>query len=348
MLRSISHSRARAVTNCPACRALSSASSASASLTVAAASSSRLASARPRLSLHDNRRTTSWSTRAVATEAQQSLQVEEEDLEPAPLTEAEEMDALLASFEQQMAPESPTASPPSPPEPEPEPTAPAAPLFSPSLLLSTFPQGPPTSSDLDSLAPRNFNILDASSPESHRIIYAKKWNSSFARLDSAFTKRQLLVLVDSPQPEGLGLNLLDPRYKASVKGKKNKHWKPKKATQMTKRELGHAIMVLHWEMPNPETLPTPRKGPQKVDGESRVVSFTLRIVHRRARLTFAPVTLQPSHSLTRCSSCFCHLVSVPAQLHPHRLCLHLSCTRLHRHYRPRPTNGHRLLLLAQP
>lgn len=181
-------------------------------------------------------------------------------------TEEEEMQALMASFEENMA----TRPAPAPPIAE------AAPPSEPALTLQTLlhPSDPsiaPTASDLDPLKPRHFTLPDASSPMSHRLIYAKTWTLAHQRLDRAFNKLQLLRFAAD-------LDLNDRRYRDGIRGKKQKWWKPKKLGQMSKRELAHAIMVLRWGMKDPDTLPAARTGPQVVECELRRTGQTKAIL----------------------------------------------------------------------
>lgn len=172
------------------------------------------------------------------------------------------MKALLTSFETDLA----TRPAPTPKTADIDrdrastPAPKSDPLTLQTLLRPSTPSGAPTLSDLDSLRPKPFNMPVASSPTSHRIIYNKIWTRAHSRLDSAFKKIQLMALVSQ-------LDLNDKAYRDGIKGKKQKWWKPKKVTQMSKRDLCHAIMVLRWGMKDPDTLPTPRVGPQIVDSE---------------------------------------------------------------------------------
>ncbi|GAA5956663.1 hypothetical protein JCM3765_005696 [Sporobolomyces pararoseus] len=120
----------------------------------------------------------------------------------------------------------------------------------------------PTLSDLYSFTPRRFQIPSATSPESHRTIYLKTWQQTFNRLSKAFSKRQLYSLCTSKTPFGLELDLegnskeLQSKLRLGTKGRKPKWWKPKKFEQMNKRELITTILVVHWNMVDPDTLPS--------------------------------------------------------------------------------------------
>lgn len=282
----------RTALHCPACRHLAStASSSSAAFASSSRSASSKPSSRPRLAAAPQ--TVAW-TRGVATEAaprpqeQEHEVIEEEQEEPerevaamleglaseaTARSETEEMDALLASFEASLDPE-PSASFASFAEPlsaEPAAPLPPTPSLSPSTLLApSFPSGPPSPSDLDALAPRSFHTPDATSPDSHRLIYSRLWHSTLTRLEKAFTKTQLLSLISlSEEKGGLGLDFQDPRWKQNQKSGRSggKNWQAKDKNKMSKKELVSAVLVLRWGMTNPDVLPSGRKGPQKVDCE---------------------------------------------------------------------------------
>jgi len=155
-----------------------------------------------------------------------------------------------------------------------EPTTEPKPTINPfSLLRPSFPAGPPTISDLNSLRPKHFTRPDASSAESLRILYAKSWTAGLNNLNSAFKKSQLIKLVTLPTEQG-GLELKhdDARLKSGIKiNKRTKYWKPKKFEMMSKRELTQSIMVLEWGLVDPETLPKAKIGPSVIESESRLV-----------------------------------------------------------------------------
>lgn len=155
---------------------------------------------------------------------------------------------------------------------DPTPTAEPVPAFNSfNLLRPSFPAGPPTISDLNSLRPKQFSRPDASSPESLRILYTKSWTAGLNNLNSAFKKSQLIKMATLPTEQG-GLELKhdDPRLKVGIKlNKRAKYWKPKKFEMMSKRELSQAIMVLEWGLVEPETLPKAKIGPSVVESKLR-------------------------------------------------------------------------------
>ncbi len=206
--------------------------------------------------------------------------------------ELDEMEQLMKQFEQQQlgqeelvdrfpadgtstGPSSSSAtatrSPPTTQESQPEPKPAINPF---SLLRPSFPSGPPTISDLNSLRPKQFARPDASSPESLRILYAKSWTAGLNNLNTAFKKSQLIKLVTLPtQQGGLELKHDDVRLKSGIKAnKRTKYWKPKKFEMMSKRELSQAIMVLEWGLVDPETLPKAKIGPSVVESKSALYS----------------------------------------------------------------------------
>ncbi|GAA5911453.1 hypothetical protein JCM5296_004738 [Sporobolomyces johnsonii] len=161
------------------------------------------------------------------------------------------------------APIIPLLDQPAPIDPVP-PTPTKSPLES-LLAKPTFlPGSGPTLDDLFALRPRRFVIPSPDAPESHRIIYRKAWEVSYARLDRAFNKRQLQFFCG---PRGLNLDLTDPdnKLKDGTTGKKYKWWKPKRLDQMNKRELIHSILILKYGMRHPETVPNPNKGPRATE-----------------------------------------------------------------------------------
>ncbi|KPV77387.1 uncharacterized protein RHOBADRAFT_51248 [Rhodotorula graminis WP1] len=155
------------------------------------------------------------------------------------------------------SPSSSTAAPPPPPPPPAAP--PAAELTLKSLLEPSVQHGGPTLDDLRAVRPKRFTIPDATSPDSHRLVYRKAWESAVARFDRAFNKRQL---ADFAGEYGLALDLTDPRLRTGTKGKKQKYWKSKRIDQMTKRELIHTILVLEFHMVDPDTIPSAKSGPR--------------------------------------------------------------------------------------
>ncbi|GAA5841183.1 hypothetical protein JCM9279_000569 [Rhodotorula babjevae] len=152
------------------------------------------------------------------------------------------------------SPSSSTAPPLSTPPP-----AAAAPLTLKALLEPSAQHGGPTLDDLRAVRPKRFSIPHATSPDSHRLVYRKAWESAVARFDRAFNKRQL---ADFAGEYGLALDLTDPRLRTGTKGKKQKYWKSKRIDQMTKRELIHTILVLEFHMVDPETIPSAKSGPR--------------------------------------------------------------------------------------
>lgn len=121
----------------------------------------------------------------------------------------------------------------------------------------------PTADDLNAFRPRRFNVPTATSPDSHRLIYLQVWEKTYKRVDRAFNKRQLEELVSE---YGLALDLTDPRLRTNTPGKKAKFWKSKRVDQMSKRELLHTILVLHFNMVHPETVPKRKTGPSITEG----------------------------------------------------------------------------------
>ncbi|KAM0788697.1 hypothetical protein ACM66B_002794 [Microbotryomycetes sp. NB124-2] len=118
----------------------------------------------------------------------------------------------------------------------------------------------PTREDVDFLKPRRIVIPDASSPPSHRTVYSKVWASALSRIDHAFNKRQLATLVT----DTLRLNLQDVRLRTDVK--RTKRWSNSKVlSKWSKKDLCIAIMVLHWDMVDPEVIPPPGTSSQVVD-----------------------------------------------------------------------------------
>ncbi|BGP39014.1 hypothetical protein JCM10450v2_002971 [Rhodotorula kratochvilovae] len=150
-----------------------------------------------------------------------------------------------------LAPHIPAAPPPPPPAPPK--------LTMKTLLAPSLPPGGPTLDDLYALRPKRFTIPEASSPDSHRLVYRKSWEASIARFDRAFNKRQLALFAGE---DGLNLDLTDPKLRTGTAGKKHKWWKSKRIDQMTKRELIHTILVLEFHMVDPETIPTAKHGPR--------------------------------------------------------------------------------------
>lgn len=162
------------------------------------------------------------------------------------------------------SPSSSTAPPPLPPPPA------AAPLTLKTLLEPSVQHGGPTLDDLRAVRPKRFTIPQATSPDSHRLVYRKAWESAVARFDRAFNKRQL---ADFAGEYGLALDLTDPRLRTGTKGKKQKFWKSKRIDQMTKRELIHTILVLEFHMVDPDTIPSAKSGPRMSEGASLSLSF---------------------------------------------------------------------------
>lgn len=226
------------------------------------------------------------STAARATEPA-SAETEDELAERLAQQELDEMVELMNQFEEQqlahqelspapIAYATPTRSPSHSPQPSsslaqdpiPEPTPSINPF---ALLRPSFPAGPPTISDLNSLRPKMFARPDASSPESLRILYAKSWTAGLNNLNTAFKKSQLIKMATLPTEQG-GLELKhdDGRLKTGIKiNKRTKYWKPKKFEMMSKRELSQAIMVLEWGLVDPDTLPKAKVGPSVVESELR-------------------------------------------------------------------------------
>ncbi|GAA5889822.1 hypothetical protein JCM8208_001141 [Rhodotorula glutinis] len=177
--------------------------------------------------------------------------------------------AEAASSTSRSPPTSPsTAAPSSAPAPAADPSpssstapppAPAAKLTLKTLLEPSVQHGGPTLDDLRAVRPKRFTIPHATSPDSHRLVYRKAWESAVARFDRAFNKRQL---ADFAGEYGLALDLTDPRLRTGTKGKKQKYWKSKRIDQMTKRELIHTILVLEFHMVDPETIPSAKSGPR--------------------------------------------------------------------------------------
>ena len=188
------------------------------------------------------------------------------------------------------SPSSSTAPPPPPPPPA------AAPLTLKTLLEPSVQHGGPTLDDLRAVRPKRFTIPQATSPDSHRLVYRKAWESAVARFDRAFNKRQL---ADFAGEYGLALDLTDPRLRTGTKGKKQKFWKSKRIDQMTKRELIHTILVLEFHMVDPDTIPSAKSGPRMSEGAS--LSLSLSAVLRKTVLTLASRP-QPSLSTTAPSS----------------------------------------------
>ncbi|KAK4056535.1 hypothetical protein OIO90_002382 [Microbotryomycetes sp. JL221] len=121
----------------------------------------------------------------------------------------------------------------------------------------------PTLQDVDNLKPRRMFVPQATSPPSHRTIYQKQWQASLSRLDHAFTKQQLSTIVN----DLLGLNLNDPRLKTHVK--RNKRGSFSNSTtllsKINKKDLCLAIMVLHWNLIDPQVIPPLGLGSQVSD-----------------------------------------------------------------------------------
>ncbi|KAK4055751.1 hypothetical protein OIV83_000298 [Microbotryomycetes sp. JL201] len=118
----------------------------------------------------------------------------------------------------------------------------------------------PTREDVDFLKPRRILIPEASSPPSHRTVYNKVWTSALARLDHAFNKSQIATLVT----DTLQLNLQDVRLRTDVK--RSKRWSNSKAlSKWSKKDLCIAIMVLHWNMVDPQMIPPPGISSQVAD-----------------------------------------------------------------------------------
>lgn len=155
-----------------------------------------------------------------------------------------------------------SSSPPEPPAPENEAIPAAAELTLKTLLKPSLPHGGPTLDDLRALRPKRFTIPEATSPDSHRLVYRKSWEAAYHRFDRAFNKRQL---ADFAGPYGLDLDLTDPRLRTGTKGKKQKFWKSKRIDQMTKRELIQTILVLEFHMVDPETIPSAKSGPRMTE-----------------------------------------------------------------------------------
>ncbi|GAA5928026.1 uncharacterized protein JCM15063_006061 [Sporobolomyces koalae] len=173
---------------------------------------------------------------------------------------------------------------PSPPNPatrspvyqeEPEPSLHEAALNSkqPAVTLESLIARPidsaatgPTVVDLEALAPRRFNIPSVTSPDSHRTIYARVWDTTRNKVNRAFSKSQLVELISRPTDEGgLGIDVTDAqvatRLKLGTPGKKSKLWKPKRLDQMSKRELIHTILIAEWKFVHPDVVPSAHRGP---------------------------------------------------------------------------------------
>lgn len=146
-----------------------------------------------------------------------------------------------------------------PPAPTPRP----APLTLQTFLRPPTPSGMPTIQDLVALRPRRVQVADPNSTPSRRMMYEKSHGIAYSNLSRAFNKLQLRYIVGPKEAGGLGLDTLDPRHRASIKGKsKNqKWWAPKRLDQMSKRELISLVLVLHWDMPDPSMIPQAKVGP---------------------------------------------------------------------------------------
>jgi hypothetical protein len=263
----------------------SASATASLPLTRSALSTSSRALARSQSATGSAVRAFGSTSARLADGAPAPAETEEEKAERLAQQELDEMEHLMKQFEeQQLTQDDPPTSLPteasstrfpssstSPPqpfagEPSPEPKPATNPF---SLLRPSFPSGPPTISDLNSLRPKQFTRPDASSPESLRILYAKSWTAGLNNLNTAFKKSQLIKLVTLPTEQGgLELKYDDPRLKTGIKAnKRTKYWKPKKFEMMSKRELSQAIMVLEWGMVDPDTLPKAKVGPSVVESK---------------------------------------------------------------------------------
>ncbi|BGP15000.1 hypothetical protein JCM10213v2_002955 [Rhodosporidiobolus nylandii] len=138
---------------------------------------------------------------------------------------------------------SPSSASPSAPPPPPEPAAPPR-------GANLDPSGPQLS-DVFALRPKRFRIPTVDSPDSHRLVYKQAWTDAHKRFARAFTKQQLFVLAG---PDGLDLDLENPRLRSGTPGRKHKWWKSKRLDQMSKSELIQAMLVIEFGMVHPDTL----------------------------------------------------------------------------------------------
>lgn len=200
--------------------------------------------------------------RGIAGEARAAAPREEDERELSSREEEEEMSALLADL---VASDDARPDYSTPVTPAPPPRPPPKPLSPQTLLKPIFPDGPPTAADLSTLRPRRFVVPGPYDTESVRIMYDKVWKITAHRLNTAFNKKQLRALAGSKENGGLGLDTLDPRWRASTtgRGKTKTFWKPKRVEVMEKKELAKMVMVLLWDMPDPSTLSKP--GPSIMD-----------------------------------------------------------------------------------
>ncbi|GAA5986775.1 hypothetical protein JCM10908_000892 [Rhodotorula pacifica] len=130
-------------------------------------------------------------------------------------------------------------------------------------ILNPKQNAAPEVADLRAFRPsRRFLVPDASSPDSHRLVYQKTWDRTYSALDRAFKKRQLM---DFAGEDGLKVDLTDPRLRTRTPGRKPKHWTSKRLDQMSKRELIHTILILDFDMTHPDTIPSARIGPNTVE-----------------------------------------------------------------------------------
>lgn len=179
-------------------------------------------------------------------------------------------------------------SKPSPPPP--------TPVLSPSTLLRpSFPAGPPTQSDITAFRPRRLAIPTIDTPDSRRILYQRSWKLGEMNLERAFNKVQLRALLGPKAKGGLGLDFLDPRWRASIRTREatKTYWKPKTIEQMTKSELVKAVLILHWDMPDPETLPKKVEGPTITERESTGKRIWLISSHQRLTIYFRNPPFKP-------------------------------------------------------
>lgn len=277
----------RVGTGCPACLQLVHRPDLSSPFT---SSSRPLSSGRPVAStshLRLNARETSSSVvrgvRGIAGDAQAAAPREEEERELSTKEEEEaEMSALLEGL---VASDDARPDYATPVTPAPPPRPPPKPLSPQTLLRPIFPDGPPTELDLSNLRPKRFVVPGPNDPESVRIVYDKIWAKTAHRLNTAFNKKQLRALVGAKERGGLGLDTLDPRWRASTKGreKTKTFWKPKRVEVMEKKELAKMVMVLLWDMPDPATLSKP--GPVIMDSALKVsamLEWLLSFPHKQA------------------------------------------------------------------